>query len=121
MKDHVSFSFDRLDILGVFDDDVHVRGRHDSEDCVIVLNRELFHQALDVWLTNKQLICTRYEHYCGAMGSIMSKNKLRDVGEVDVFLITTTGYSDQELEYIYTKVKMYRISAIEKTADMEHG
>src|SRR5580692_5587963 len=73
----VSFSFDGLDILGVSDEGVYVRGsfyddEKDFEDAIVCISSVLLKEALDGWIKEKKDICDSYGHFCGAMGSVVS-------------------------------------------------
>ena len=75
MEDLIVFSFDNLDILGVFGENVFLRGINDSEEEIVIqLTQKQFHDSLDCWLNDKRSFCERYNHYCGSMGQITSND-----------------------------------------------
>jgi len=108
MKDRqieVSYSFDDLNILGVYGNDVFLKGFYDIEhECIIKITRNLFKKSIDNWLNDKKSYCERYGYFCGVMGSIRSDDFEEVIGE----------FEDKEL-------KVYKIISIDMNTDMEHG
>ena len=101
----VAYSFDDLNIFGVYGNEVYLKGTYDiKNECIIKISRSLFKKSLDYWLTDKKDYCERYGHFCGAMGSIRSTDFEEVIGE----------FEDKE-------PKVYKINSIESDTDMEHG
>jgi len=90
----VSYSFDYLEIMGVYGEYVFLKGTYDiKHECIIKIPRNLFKKSLDYWLNDKKSYCERYGHFCGAMGSIRSTDFEEVIGEFEdkepkVFKIT---------------------------------
>jgi hypothetical protein len=102
----VAYSFDDLNILGVYGLDVYLMGTYDIEhDCVIKISRSLFKKSLDIWLQDKKRYCELWGHFCGVMGSIRSL----DYKEID------------KMEVDEKELNVYEINAIADFTDMEHG
>jgi hypothetical protein len=102
----VAYSFDDLNILGVYGNNVYLKGTYDIEyDCVIKISRTLFKKSLDIWLHDKREYCELWGHFCGVMGSIRSLD-YREIDKMEVY--------EQELN-------VYEINAIQEFSDMEHG
>jgi len=102
----LAYSFDDLDILGVFGKDVYLKGTINFEqDCVIQIPRQLFKRSMDYWLNDKKDYCERYDHFCGVMGSIRP---------LDYQEMGTTVVDEVEL-------KVFKFTSIDSNTDMEHG
>jgi hypothetical protein len=125
----VGFSFDDFKILSVMGSDIYIKGYivfeacfDDSEyDCVIIIDRDLFQKALNVWLDTKKDFCERYKHFCGVQGDIISN---------DYELVETTYHildeekllnSDEDSGDFYKNVKGFRVKSFNEDIDMEHG
>lgn len=109
----LSFSFDSLEILGVFGNKVYIRGfyfsqiKDDMIDCVLEFKNKLFKKSLNLWLKDKKDYCERWGHFCGVMGSIRSDN-FEEIGSVI--------FDDEKKE-----LRTFKINSIEEFCDMEHG
>lgn len=110
----VYFSYDDLHIFGVLNNKVYVIGYYYDENdpdgnqtsCILLFSKELFKETLNLWLTDKEKYCERYQEFCGVMGTIKSVK----------FNITNTevNHYDETLEVI-------EVFSIENNCDMEHG
>ena len=101
----IDYSFDHLEIMGVFGDDVYLKGTYDiKQDCIIKISRSLFEKSLGYWLNDKKSYCEDWGHFCGIMGSIQS-----------------IDYEEIDNNFESTGLKVYKINTIEKDTDMEHG
>ena len=113
----VSYSFDDLNILGVFGQDVFVKGRLGfDEDCIIKISRRLFKQSLDCWLNDKREYCIRYEDFCGAMGTIRS-NECSSEGTKEIL----TNYYQTEKKWGSKVLRVIKVHSIDPNTDMESG
>jgi len=102
----LAYSFDDLDILGVYGKDVYLRGKINFEhDCVIQISTQLFKKSLDYWINDKKDYCERYDHFCGMMGSIRPL-EYEEMGKMEI----------EEVE-----LTVYKFNSIEEFTDMEHG
>lgn len=105
----ISFSFDNLNILGVFEKDVYVSGRIDFDDdnpskfkrTILIMSKELFHESLDIWLKDKKDYCERYGEFCGVWGRLYA--------------------CKYELEDEKRSKRVFRIFSFHNYTDMEHG
>jgi hypothetical protein len=70
------FSFDHLNILGVFKHLVQLEGKIQADEgddeqegrCIIFLTRTLLTRALKCWLDDKRRYCEIFKECCGAEG-----------------------------------------------------
>ena len=109
-----SFGFDNLDIIGGFKNKVHVvglkmtynedddYGEAGFEDCILSIDRKVFHKMLDAWLDDKLSICDYHQHYCGVMGSVRCEVKQIDDITKNDFIV-------------------YEVLSWDEDMDMEHG
>jgi hypothetical protein len=102
----IHYSFDDLEIIGVFGENVYVKGLIDFEhECIIKISRPLFLKSLEIWLNDKKSYCESWKDFCGCLGSIQST----DVEEIHEKLLKPF------------KLKAYQFNSIEEFTDMEHG
>lgn len=109
--EQVYFSYDDLNILGVLKEIIYVKGYYyDNTDerinCILGFTKSLFKDTINLWLKDKEEYCERYNHFCGAMGSIICIN----------FTIT-----NQEIKYYDEVLPVIIVNTIENTCNMEHG
>lgn len=121
------FTFDNLDILGVFGDDTYLRGIVGYEDCVIVMTSELLQDSLLLWLRDKKQICEQYGHFCGAMGSVMPE-KYNELDGIELLMNIEPEDIDMQVRPTASSMRpvmrvcrAFRFIKIEDTVDMEHG
>lgn len=118
----VNFSFDNLDILGVFGNKVHLRGsaeideEKDNVECVIVLDKKLFHKTLDAWLAAKKKYCESWNHYCGQMGRVYS-TETKNCGTIKLLTEENCRKGIYDLE----DVPLIEMLTFDPEMDMEHG
>jgi len=126
----IHFSFDELEILGVFEDIVHIKGEifiqkeeddfFDFEPAILLFSKNLFHGALDVWLKDKQNYCERWSEYCGVGGKIMSSD-YEKVEDIDLLIDFEDDEDGDPIKPIYKLVPAFIINSIDQCTDMEHG
>ena len=56
------------EILGVFDNQIHIKSIYDDSPVVLVLSNELFHKTWNNWIKGKEDYCKRWNEYCGIGG-----------------------------------------------------
>ena len=125
----VTFSFDNLDILTAVGDDVYVRADISNGDvqceCVAIMSRKVFHNAMTEWLDSKKNFNERYNHFCGVgyflcnefkeekRINILSENQ----EEFEKTFMDDTSQDEEELKYIDARA----LRLLSLTLDMEHG
>lgn len=120
----IRFSFDNLDILGVFKDKVYLRGTYynvttedfKDEICVIVISSKLFHKSLDLWLKDKKNYCENWNHFCGVMGTIEAV-KYKELDKTNLLV----DFDERTEKCIYKDVRTFEVKSFQNSCDMEHG
>jgi len=120
-KEDLSFTPDQDEVLGVFGNDVHVQIGIISEDAesetpvILVIPREEYFRAWNLWLDTKKEFCERYEQYCGAFGNIHVEEciKLEDV-------VASVYDEDSETE-VDVQIEVYKVSKFGDYVNMEAG
>lgn len=84
----VQFNVGQNEILGIFDDIIHVIGSafYDKEneeeidffDCVIKLDRDEYMRVFNVWLDNKMKLCVTYNDYVEDTDGVIAKDFYED-------------------------------------------
>ena len=73
-KEVISFTYDELEILGVKDNSVFVRGRVWTEgkhvEVILMIGKTLFKESLDVWLGETEKFCGLNNEFYGQMGQL---------------------------------------------------
>lgn len=101
-----SYSFDDLEILGVFGENVYLRGDYnEGKACIIRISCSLFKESLDCWLNDKKRHCEKWNEFCGTMGSVRP---------IEFSEVTESRLSS-------FKVKVFQFNSIDPDTDMEHG
>jgi hypothetical protein len=112
----IGFSFDKLDVLGVFGGYIFIRGEinYDWEnECVIKIKKVLFHKTLKEWIKEKQQYCEHFKCFCGVNNS--STSDYKEVGTTD--LLCEIVDCDAPLEY--KRVKIFEVNSMD--TECEHG
>jgi hypothetical protein len=141
------FDFNNLKILGGFKNKVHVLGIKDTydetsipkievgvsysskdfpeneiEECILSIDRKLFHKMLGKWLDNKLDYCDRWNHYCGVGGLIYCENVKK---EYDTYIYDYIDVEDSKINDGLKEVKkdmvVYTVNSFDELIDMEHG
>ena len=119
-KLRLSFSYDDLTILGVFKNNVYIKGRilcdhddytFDHNNCVLVIERKLFKKTTDMWLDAKRDYCERYNHFCGVMGGLYPDIFEESEDKIEIL--------NDECELV--PVRAFVVNSFEDCIDMEHG
>lgn len=114
----ISFSFDNFRMIGVSGNLVYLEGQsyeEDFEDAIICMTPALLKRALALWIKDKKQICTAYNHFCGAMGSIVSD----DYKELET--MHWTWYDRDTPDGRVKKTSVYQMLSFDDITDMEHG
>jgi hypothetical protein len=65
------------EILGVINNEIHIKAYHKSNIVILILSTELFHKTWDNWLKGKKEYCERWKEYCGVGGyTFIEKGKI---------------------------------------------
>jgi hypothetical protein len=137
------FDFNDLKILGGFKNKVHVLGVKDTydetlmpklevgvsynsndfpeseiEECILSIDRKLFHKMLDKWLDEKLDYCDRYNHYCGVFGAIFCE-KVTKLYNTEIYDYITD--ENNNIQQVIKPVIVYEVLSFDKIIDMEHG
>lgn len=112
-----SYSFDDLHILGVFGQDVFLKGIFKfDEECIIKISRELSKKSLDYWLDEKQEFCELGGDFCGVLGSVRADD-YSDAGTREIL----TEYNEGKREWEGKELQVIQVHSISPEMDMEHG
>lgn len=112
----LTFSFDRLEILSVVDNNVHLKTHEEQSDkpCILSIDRERFVKATNDWLDDKADYYNRWKHYCG-VGYII-------VYDCAIIGKTNLNVYDEVAHFYDLEVNIYSPqSHSEIIVDMEHG
>lgn len=141
------FDFDNLKILGGFKNRVHILSvketydetlmpkmevgvsysmsdfpEPETEECILSIDRELFHKMLDKWLDEKLNYCDYNNYYCGVGGYIYSENVEK---AYDTYIYDYINVEDNEvndgLKEIKKDMVVYNVHSFDEIIDMEHG
>ena len=125
--EEVSFSFDELKILGMIGPDIFIEGWYfkeieESDDCelvkcIVIIDRPLFHVALDNWLNDKKRLCELHNHFCGVGGRISCTSFTK----LDSKYSIIDSFDEEKEDVVYIEVDAFKIDYIEQECDMEHG
>jgi hypothetical protein len=129
-QDNVSFDFSCLEILGAFGNDIYVKGslypndgdgidfRYYDSDCVVAIDRDLFHKAFILWLDRKKDLCELWGHFCGVWEHIDADEyeELNSYKIMDEVKIEAEEWKD----YLKT-VRAFKIISFNENLDMAHG
>jgi len=124
--EHAHYSFDHLEMFGVFGKEVHLKGwvrfedddeQFDYHDAIIVLTRALFKKSMDYWMNEKAKFCKHYSHYCGAMGTITPTEN----GAVLVGYQNMNVWDKKKEDMVVKEFPIIVFTEISEVVDMEHG
>lgn len=120
-KEDITFDPSRDELLGVFNDEVHIKYEDYASDkhCdygVLIIPQEEYLRVWKNYLNGKQKYCENYGHYCGVMGytSPIDIEKLNRKINLNIW-----NERLDEMEEVPAQV--FYISKFEDTHDFEHG
>lgn len=115
------FSFDSLEIYGGFKGDVHVPALRieegelsKDEECILSIERSMFMNMFNEWITEKIQCCDRFGHYCGVGHVLCSAKRLNDTIMYDY-------EENEDGEIVVTEIEktIYQVTSFD--IDIEHG
>lgn len=122
MKEEIEIIFDPTEdeVLGVFQDIVHVRGRDEDNPYIIAMSKKTYLKTVKNWLKGKQDYCERFDHYCGVMGYTFATKFYKCDEQI---ILNHFEYNDETDECIVTEVPtdVYYVSKFDERHDFEHG
>lgn len=118
MKKTISIS--QFEVLAVFGDDVHLKGHFvddcNPEECVLLINRDLYINLINSFLDDKKEICEANGHFCGL--EFIYSDDWTDTKSTDNVLVDIIE-EDDDFKPIYDKVRIIRINTF--VTEIEHG
>ena len=129
-KGTVTFGFDNLHILTAIGDDVYVRADYSSDDsidieeCVAIMSRRIFNDAMTEWLDSKKDFNERYNHFCGTGYFLCyeyneEKEKINILSEDQEEFDRIFMEDEDKAELKYIDARAFRLLVLK--LDMEHG
>lgn len=110
------------EIIGADDEYVYLKEEFlDKEDKYFILkiNKKLYLECCDAWLSRKSELCKHYNHFCGIFGN-MSVKKYKNSGDMNL-LVDYVDIGNDDLKPVYKDVPIYEIISMDLYVDMEHG
>jgi hypothetical protein len=117
-------------VLGVFENNVHVRVTlHDfdedemevEEDVVLLIPQNVYLRTWKNWLEGKKDYCERYGEYCGVMGETRAiKPKLQNF-TVNLYDYFFPDENSDTPETLITRAKVFMCKKFELIHEFEHG
>lgn len=114
-------------ILGVIENNIHVKGQLYEEEniipVVLIISIDLHIEMLYKYFDAKRDYCKRYGHYCGVWGQTIAV-KYEEVGSTMLLDEEGTNWDavDENKEDIkYVKTRMFEVLEFDEHIDMEHG
>ena len=94
----------------------------ETEECILSIDKKLFHKMLDKWLEEKLDYCDRWNHYCGVGGFIYCEKvkKEYDTHIYEYINVEDDGKNDG-LKEVKKNMIVYTVDSFNKLIDMEHG
>lgn len=116
-KPVIAFSFDRLNILGIFGAFLFIEGNinYYDEKCIIKVKKPLFHKTLKEWMKEKQQYCEHFKGFCGVNNT--ETYDYEEAGETEIYDLDNNIDPDEEPKTI--KVKIYKANSLD--TECEHG
>ena len=123
MSVECSFAFDDLNLFGVRNGMVFLRGTQfeGEKECVLAIKKADFNRMFKSWIKEKEDFCKRYDHFCGVggifycQGEYFYDTKIYDrESDVDV---DDPNWSDKA----YKDAIAYKVISFSEQIDMEHG
>lgn len=117
--EEVDLSFDPTinEVLGVFGEEVHVRGN----GCVLVMPEKVYLKVWKNWLAGKRNYCERFDHYCGVAGYTEPIKYFKPEGQI---ILNEFSFPDDDSEdCIVTEVPndVYFVTKFDDYHNFEHG
>lgn len=121
----ITFDPSRDEVLGVFDNKVHVRTIifHDNdteEDVVLVIPKAEYLRVWSNWLDGKQRYCELWGEYCGVMGYTFAYDFEEDPRKVTLNDYVETSDVDNP-EFKKTECRVFTVYRFDDDHDFEHG
>jgi len=122
MKEEIEIIFNPTEdeILGVFEDVVHVRGNDPDNPYIIVMSKKTYLKTIKNWLKGKQAYCERYDHYCGVMGYTFATKYHKCKDQITLNHFEFEG-DDDEFKVTEVPTDVYYVSKFDDHHDFEHG
>jgi hypothetical protein len=114
----LNFSFDKLDLLGVFGNYIFIKGEMDynyENPVILKIKKLLFFKIQKEWIKEKQYYCEHFKGFCG-VNNTSSSDFIED-GETEIY--DFDSYENLETELKTIKVKIYLINSLD--TECEHG
>lgn len=109
----MTFDPSKDEVLGVFDDLVHVK----TIDCIFIIDIDLYHNTWHNWLMGKSNICNHYGYYCGVGGyTVATQFEILDPIELNEYIP-----DEEEGYYITTSYAAFLVTKFDEYHDFEHG
>lgn len=119
IKEDIGFDISDSQVLGVFDNMVHVKGIKYAEDeildCILIIPREVYLIVWNTWLNGKREYCERYNDYCGVMGYINAEEFIKTTP------ITLNKWNKDSEKMIPFEHEAFIVTKFEERCDFEHG
>ncbi len=116
MKKTISIS--QFDVLGVFGDDVNLRGfflddKEEFDECVLIIHRDTYINLINTFLNDKKRICEANGYFCGL--EFIYTDDWIDTGKTTNLAVGSDGDTNEHFE----EVPMIRVNSFE--TEIEHG
>jgi hypothetical protein len=123
------FTFDPSndEVLGVFKDEVHIRGREflddkdNTEEIVLIIPRKEYLRVWNNWLDGKKQYCENWKHYCGVMGYTFPKEYTKEDYKINLITFDETKDVDDPNFMGSKDVNVYKVTKFIHVHDFEHG
>jgi len=125
IEEYINFDPSRDEVLGVFGNNVHVRGvkflgEEDSE-IVLIIPRKEYLRVWNNWLDGKKSKCEAYQHYCGVMGYTFPVDYIKQDYQIDLTVFDETKDVDDPDFVGSINVDVYKVTKFDDYHDFEHG
>lgn len=107
----LTFTPNENQILGVVGDMIYVK----NFENVLIIPRNEYFRAWNLWIDCKQDYCKRYGHFCGVFGGLEPKEYSKHSK------IILNEWSESEEDIVEREYQTYIITKFEDHVDMEHG